>query len=530
MGMFRGEKMALAKSLKMFLTIFVATTCIYMVLYQYHLSREPMTQPKYIKKKSISADADADAIARKYNSYLWSPMSLFSARQPQQQQDEQQTQLLAISGAARESTKAPTTASESAAAAITTQFARERKSAELTVRAAAAAQPLSSPLQATTKHNISTTNSSKSYASVTTTTTSTSTSKSASSSSSKVVSSRLLNAALDGGGGNARQHLIAQNVAAVDSWSKHSTLPATLNSKTNATTTTTVRTIPTTHSHANAANSSLPRSDVVTRPAADSTIVVNATKVLPPPLYIITPTYRRAEQLAELTRLGYTLKHVENLLWLVIEDANQTSPLVIHTLNRIGVPYEYFLAPMPMEYKNTKKAKPRGVSNRNRGLDYLRANATDGVFYFADDDNTYDISIFEQMRYTKKVSMWPVGLVTKFGVSTPIIRDGKITGFYDGWIGGRKFPVDMAGFAVSVKFLHERPKAKMPFKAGYEEDGFLKSLAPLNTTEIELLASNCTEILTWHTQTKKNSNAAALNMTLHGDTNLVTLNRFLIRT
>ena len=50
-----------------------------------------------------------------------------------------------------------------------------------------------------------------------------------------------------------------------------------------------------------------------------------------------------------------------------------------------------------------------------------------------------------QMRYTKKVSMWPVGLITKYGVSSPIVRNGTISGFYDGWIGGRKFPVDMAG-------------------------------------------------------------------------------------
>lgn len=53
---------------------------------------------------------------------------------------------------------------------------------------------------------------------------------------------------------------------------------------------------------------------------------------------------------------------------------------------------------MPEQYKLTKRAKPRGVSNRNRGLDYLRANATEGVLYFADDDNTYDISIFEQVH------------------------------------------------------------------------------------------------------------------------------------
>ena len=52
----------------------------------------------------------------------------------------------------------------------------------------------------------------------------------------------------------------------------------------------------------------------------------------------------------------------------------------------------------------------------------------------------------------------------------------------------------MASFAVSVRFLLSRPNASMPYKPGYEEDGFLKSLSPLKLTEIELLASNCTEV------------------------------------
>lgn len=98
------------------------------------------------------------------------------------------------------------------------------------------------------------------------------------------------------------------------------------------------------------------------------------------------------------------------------------------------------------------------------------------------------------MRFTKKVSMWPVGLITKLGVSSPIVRNGTFDGFYDGWIAGRKFPVDMAGFAVSVKFLLERPNATMPFKPGFEEDGFLRSLAPFEPKDIELLASNCTKV------------------------------------
>lgn len=55
-----------------------------------------------------------------------------------------------------------------------------------------------------------------------------------------------------------------------------------------------------------------------------------------------------------------------------------------------------FTAPMPNKYKKNK-VKPRGVSNRNRGLEWIRANASDGVFYFADDDNTYDLQIFHEV-------------------------------------------------------------------------------------------------------------------------------------
>ena len=38
------------------------------------------------------------------------------------------------------------------------------------------------------------------------------------------------------------------------------------------------------------------------------------------------------------------------------------------------------------------------------------ANQIEGVIYFADDDNTYSLDIFEEMRTTKTVSVWPVGI------------------------------------------------------------------------------------------------------------------------
>jgi len=63
----------------------------------------------------------------------------------------------------------------------------------------------------------------------------------------------------------------------------------------------------------------------------------------------------------------------------------------------LKVLFRVHTAPMPAKYKNKKGNKPRGVSNRNRGIEWIRANATDGVMYFADDDNTYDIRIFEQV-------------------------------------------------------------------------------------------------------------------------------------
>lgn len=224
-----------------------------------------------------------------------------------------------------------------------------------------------------------------------------------------------------------------------------------------------------------------------------------------PPLYIITPTYPRAEQIPELTRTAQTLLNVANVVWIVSEDAAIPTPQVLQYLNESSLQSVYLRARMPDKYLAVKN-KPRGVANRLAGLQWIRDNAKDGVFYFADDDNTYDIRLFEEMRWTKGVSMFPVGLVTKLAVSTPIVKNGVVVGFYDGWIAKRKFPIDMAGFAVNVKYLLDRPKATMPYKVGYEEDGFMLSLG-IKPRDIEPLAANCTKIWVWHTQTKKNDPA-----------------------
>lgn len=66
-------------------------------------------------------------------------------------------------------------------------------------------------------------------------------------------------------------------------------------------------------------------------------------------------------------------------------------------------------------------------------------------------------------------------------------------GFFDSWPAKRKFPVDMAGFAVNVDLILKHPNATMPYKAGYEEDRFISSLG-VKLSDIEPKANNCSEV------------------------------------
>ncbi|XP_017013713.2 galactosylgalactosylxylosylprotein 3-beta-glucuronosyltransferase S isoform X1 [Drosophila takahashii] len=220
-----------------------------------------------------------------------------------------------------------------------------------------------------------------------------------------------------------------------------------------------------------------------------------------PIIYFVTPTYPRREQIPELTRLAHTLLHVPRLHWLVADDQEKCNGYMDTLLNRFGMPYTHMVSPMPSKFRNEKPA-PRGVANRRAALQWLRQhNLTNGVLYFGDDDNTYDLRLFSEIRKTQRVSMFPVGLIADYGVSGPVVRKGKVVAFLDSWVAGRRWPVDMAGFAVNLEYMAQYPYVNMPYKPGYEEDLFLRSIG-LQMSLIEPRGNNCTEILVWHTQTK----------------------------
>lgn len=78
---------------------------------------------------------------------------------------------------------------------------------------------------------------------------------------------------------------------------------------------------------------------------------------------------------------------------------------------------------MPDFYR-TFSSIPRGVANRRAAINWIRQNGKKpGVLYFGDDDNTFDLKLFDEIRYTKRVSMFPVGLIGLYAVSTPVVRN-----------------------------------------------------------------------------------------------------------
>jgi hypothetical protein len=117
-----------------------------------------------------------------------------------------------------------------------------------------------------------------------------------------------------------------------------------------------------------------------------------------PTIFIITPTYKRVTQLADMTRLSNTLRNVKEIHWIVIEDGNKTSEVIENLLTISGVRYTYLHAP---KYANVTD-RLKGIHQRNVALHWIRhyvnPQTTRGVFYFADDDNTYDIRLFEEVR------------------------------------------------------------------------------------------------------------------------------------
>ena len=151
------------------------------------------------------------------------------------------------------------------------------------------------------------------------------------------------------------------------------------------------------------------RAPPLTNTNAIDTNVIDPNTLHLPTIYMITPTYSRWTQKADLTRLCHTLMHVPKLHWILVEDSNEKTRLVTRFLAKCKVQSTHLNTRTAEERRlddgEPRWRKNRGVEQRNLALDWLRSEAAAGslpgaeqsVVYFGDDDNTYDIELFEEV-------------------------------------------------------------------------------------------------------------------------------------
>ncbi|CAI8034522.1 Galactosylgalactosylxylosylprotein 3-beta-glucuronosyltransferase 2 [Geodia barretti] len=223
---------------------------------------------------------------------------------------------------------------------------------------------------------------------------------------------------------------------------------------------------------------------------------------------MITPTYARLTQKSDLTSVCLTVMHVRKLVWIVVEDSDTRTYLVAKLLARCKVSSVHLNVVTPDYYKHDKW-KPRGVLQRNAGLSWIRDHHSidncSGVVYFGDDDNSYDLRVFEEMKETKGVSVWPVAFSGGVKIEGPLCKDGVIDKWHSGWGSERPFPIDMAGFAIHLCLLMRNPKVLIGrdrqnrlSKPGYLESNLLEQLVDKDLLECR---GPPDEAIVWHVKT-----------------------------
>ncbi|VDK23651.1 unnamed protein product [Taenia asiatica] len=221
-----------------------------------------------------------------------------------------------------------------------------------------------------------------------------------------------------------------------------------------------------------------------------------------PTIFVITPTYSRPNQMPELVRLCTVLNAAGNVHWIVVEDAMTKNRALTRFLNDCGLPYTHLSASTPPHSRNV-----RGTNQRNEALHWLRkkfqSTRQSGVVYFADDDNTYHPDLFREVGnlHYYKGATWPVGMIAASdweGCITDPSDRSKISHFWTNWEPNRKFPIDMAGFAVNLRLVLDYPNALFDDTTiGRQEGLILTRLGFKNGYELE------PKILVWHTRSTK---------------------------
>ncbi|KAL5474777.1 hypothetical protein EMCRGX_G026787 [Ephydatia muelleri] len=185
------------------------------------------------------------------------------------------------------------------------------------------------------------------------------------------------------------------------------------------------------------------------------------------------------------------------------EDSDVKTPLVTNLLQRCPVRSLHF---------NVSSPDVLAIDQRYLGLNWVKENCWSpnctGVVYFGDDDNKYDLRIFNEIRNTKTISVFNVGFAGGLTVEGPYCKNGKAVRWRASWAPKRPFPLDMAGFAVNASLFETHRDVWVGkelngdhIKIGYMETRLLEMLGATRSS-VEC-RSNDEEVLTWHIRTNR---------------------------
>lgn len=226
-------------------------------------------------------------------------------------------------------------------------------------------------------------------------------------------------------------------------------------------------------------------------------------------LIIVTPTYARPFHAYYLHRLAYTLKRVQPpLLWIVVEMTTQ-SVETADILRRSGVMYRHLICK-----KNLTDMEDRSSHQRNTALNHIETHRLDGIVYFADDDNTYSVDLFQELRQIRRFGTWTVAKLNKkenkIVIEGPVCNGTKVIGWHTNEPSTprfRRFHAEMSGFAFNSTILWDPKRWRRPTIEAIRQPGTVKEEYKASTlieqvvedeSQMEGSLHNCSRIMVWN--------------------------------
>jgi len=205
-------------------------------------------------------------------------------------------------------------------------------------------------------------------------------------------------------------------------------------------------------------------------------------------LILVTCTYNHINRISYFKYLiNNIFSKLNNYTWIIVEDDSKIDNRLNKLLEQSGVNYEY------LYYGPTKSG---GNAQRNFALEYIYDSQIDGIIYSVDDDNAYDLQLFEELRKVKNIAIFPVGGWgrPKDNAERPILDENhKFIKWNSTW--QRKYATDMGGFAFHSSLLD---KIKKPFwtyhaHGGGETEFIDRLVSDINEIDFSLCdyCSNC---------------------------------------